>query len=93
MTQLVLLDYDVNSNNNLDSSNSPYLLIAPPIHVAEYGHQRSPLFFLKLSFCSQHQSADHVALENEIDSNSSSNDSFEPVSPEFQGKEAIRVEY
>lgn len=31
--QLVLLDYDVNSNNNLDSSNSPYLLIAPPIHV------------------------------------------------------------
>ncbi|XP_054565472.1 ATP-binding cassette sub-family A member 9 [Eptesicus fuscus] len=57
----------------------------------EYGHQHSPWFFLKPSFWFQHQRADHMALENEIDSDSSSNDSFEPVSPEFHGKEAIRI--
>ncbi|XP_037665432.1 ATP-binding cassette sub-family A member 9 isoform X2 [Choloepus didactylus] len=55
----------------------------------EYGHQRSPWFFLKSSFWFQHQ--DHVALENEIDSEPSLNDSFEPMSPEFHGKEAIRI--
>uniref|UniRef100_A0A2K6V117 ATP binding cassette subfamily A member 8 n=1 Tax=Saimiri boliviensis boliviensis TaxID=39432 RepID=A0A2K6V117_SAIBB len=57
----------------------------------EYGHQRSPLFFLKSSFWSQTQKADHVALEDEMDSDPSSNDSFEPVPPEFHGKEAIRI--
>lgn len=31
-----------------------------------------------------------MALEDEIYSDPSSNDSFEPVSPEFHGKEAIR---
>ncbi|KAM9597858.1 LOW QUALITY PROTEIN: ATP-binding cassette sub-family A member 9 [Trichechus inunguis] len=56
----------------------------------EYGHQHSPLFFLKSSFWFQHQRADHMALENEIDVSPSSN-IFEPVSPEFHGKEAIRI--
>ncbi|EPQ05002.1 ATP-binding cassette sub-family A member 9 [Myotis brandtii] len=57
----------------------------------EHGRRHSPWFFLKPSFWFQHRRADHVALENEIDSDSSSNDSFEPVSPEFHGKEAIRI--
>ncbi|XP_032097785.1 ATP-binding cassette sub-family A member 8 [Sapajus apella] len=57
----------------------------------EYGRRRSPLFFLKSSFWSQTQKADHVALEDEMDSDPSSNDSFEPVPPEFHGKEAIRI--
>ncbi|KAM5213451.1 ATP-binding cassette sub-family A member 9-like isoform 2-T9 [Hipposideros larvatus] len=57
----------------------------------EYGRRRTPWFFLKSSFWFQHQRTDHVALENEIDVDPSSNDSFEPVSPEFHGKEAIRI--
>ncbi|EPY72734.1 hypothetical protein CB1_092430001 [Camelus ferus] len=57
----------------------------------EYGHRYSPLFFLKSSFWSRQRRADHVALEDEIDSNPSSNDAFEPMSPEFHGKEAIRI--
>lgn len=56
----------------------------------EYGHQNSPLFFLKSSFWFQHQRANHVVRENEIDSDHFSDDSFEAVSPEFHGKEAIR---
>ncbi|EPQ05007.1 ATP-binding cassette sub-family A member 8-B [Myotis brandtii] len=43
------------------------------------------------SFWSRQRNADHVALEDEIYSDPSSNDSFEPVSPEFHGKEAIRI--
>lgn len=62
----------------------------PPVHVDEYGHQHSPWFFLKSSFWFLHQRADHVVFENEPDSDSLPNDSFEPVSPEFYGKEAIR---
>uniref|UniRef100_A0A8C0LGE1 ATP binding cassette subfamily A member 8 n=1 Tax=Canis lupus dingo TaxID=286419 RepID=A0A8C0LGE1_CANLU len=55
----------------------------------EHGHEYPPLFFLKPSFWSRQHKADHVALEDEIDSNPSSNDSFEPMPPEFHGKEAI----
>uniref|UniRef100_A0A8C9KJ39 ATP binding cassette subfamily A member 9 n=1 Tax=Panthera tigris altaica TaxID=74533 RepID=A0A8C9KJ39_PANTA len=110
MAQLIHLDYDVNSNVHLDSSDNPYLIIATlfmllfdallylaltlyfdKILPSEYGHRRSPWFFLKSSFWFLHQRADHVALENETDSDSSPNDSFEPVSPEFHGKEAIRI--
>uniref|UniRef100_A0A8W4FNL9 ATP binding cassette subfamily A member 8 n=1 Tax=Sus scrofa TaxID=9823 RepID=A0A8W4FNL9_PIG len=58
---------------------------------SEYGHRYSPLFFLKSSFRSKQQRTDHIALEDELDSNPSSNDSFEPMSPEFHGKEAIRI--
>ncbi|ELW67448.1 ATP-binding cassette sub-family A member 8 [Tupaia chinensis] len=57
----------------------------------EYGRQYSPLFFLKSSFWSRQQKADRVVLEDEIDSDPSSSDSFEPISPEFHGKEAIRI--
>ncbi|XP_073739306.1 ABC-type organic anion transporter ABCA8-like isoform X3 [Callorhinus ursinus] len=57
----------------------------------EYGHGYPPLFFLKSSFWSRQQKADHVVLEDEIDSNPLSNDSFEPMPPEFHGKEAIRI--
>uniref|UniRef100_H0WI55 ABC transporter domain-containing protein n=1 Tax=Otolemur garnettii TaxID=30611 RepID=H0WI55_OTOGA len=61
------------------------------ILCTEYGHRHSLLFFLKSSFWFQHQRPDHAALENEIDSDPSSDDSFEPVSPEFHGKEGIRI--
>uniref|UniRef100_A0A673V4C3 ATP binding cassette subfamily A member 8 n=1 Tax=Suricata suricatta TaxID=37032 RepID=A0A673V4C3_SURSU len=57
----------------------------------EYGRQYPPLFFLKSSFWSRPPKADCVALEDEIDADPSSNDCFEPVSPEFHGKEAIRI--
>ncbi|XP_058417428.1 ATP-binding cassette sub-family A member 9 [Diceros bicornis minor] len=110
MAQLIHLDYDVNSNTHLNSSNNSHLIIATlfmlvfdallyliltlyfdKILPTEYGHRHSPWFFLKSSFWFQRQRADHVALENEIDSDSSSNDSCEPVSQEFHGKEAIRI--
>ncbi|XP_039085745.1 ATP-binding cassette sub-family A member 8 [Hyaena hyaena] len=57
----------------------------------EYGHQYTPLFFLKSSFWSRQPKTDCVDLEDEINSNPSSDDSFEPVSPEFHGKEAVRI--
>ncbi|XP_010638873.1 ATP-binding cassette sub-family A member 9 isoform X1 [Fukomys damarensis] len=57
----------------------------------QYGHRHSAMFFLKSSFWSKYQRADHVVLENEIDSDPSSNDAFEPVSAEFHGREAIRI--
>ncbi|XP_008535994.1 ATP-binding cassette sub-family A member 9 isoform X2 [Equus przewalskii] len=110
MAQLIHLDYDINSNIQLNSSNNPYLITATlfmlvfdallylilalyfdKILPTEYGHRHSPWFFLKSSFWFQHQRADHVPLENETDSASSPNDSFEQVSPEFYGKEAIRI--
>uniref|UniRef100_A0A2I3TN27 ATP binding cassette subfamily A member 10 n=1 Tax=Pan troglodytes TaxID=9598 RepID=A0A2I3TN27_PANTR len=55
------------------------------------GHGDSPLFFLKSSFWSKHQNTHHEIFENEINPEHSSDDSFEPVSPEFHGKEAIRI--
>ncbi|XP_063562208.1 ATP-binding cassette sub-family A member 9 isoform X2 [Gorilla gorilla gorilla] len=110
MAQLIHLDYDVNSNAHLDSSQNPYLIIATlfmlvfdtllylvltlyfdKILPTEYGHRCSPLFFLKPCFWFQHGRANHVVLENETDSDPTPNDCFEPVSPEFCGKEAIRI--
>ncbi|XP_063512591.1 ATP-binding cassette sub-family A member 9 isoform X2 [Pongo pygmaeus] len=110
MAQLIHLDYDVNSNAHLDSSQNPYLIIATlfmlvfdtllylvltlyfdKILPAEYGHRCSPLFFLKSCFWFQHGRANHVVLENETDYDPTPNDCFEPVSPEFCGKEAIRI--
>lgn len=109
MSQLLHLDYDLNSNAFPDPSDLSNLIIATNFMLAvdiflylaltmyfdkilpnEYGHRYSPLFFLKSSFWSRQQKVDHVALEDEIDSDPSSNDSFEPMSPEFHGKEAIR---
>ncbi|XP_059526997.1 ABC-type organic anion transporter ABCA8-like isoform X1 [Myotis daubentonii] len=110
MTQLLRVDYDVNSNAFPAFSNYSSQIIAAHFMLVfdiflylaltiyfekilpnEYGHQYSPLFFLKSSFWSRQHNADHVALEDEICSDPSSNDSFEPVSPEFHGKEAIRI--
>ncbi|EPQ05004.1 ATP-binding cassette sub-family A member 10 [Myotis brandtii] len=110
MTQLLRVDYDVNSNAFPAFSNYSSQIIATHFMLVfdiflylaltiyfekilpnEYEHQYSPLFFLKSSFWSRQRNADHVALEDEIYSDPSSNDSFEPVSPEFHGKEAIRI--
>lgn len=107
MTQLLHMDYDLNSNaDSMSDSNIIILTIFmlffdsflyltlmfyfEKILPNEYGRRRSPLFFLKCSFWSQQNTADHAVLENEIEYDSS-NDSFEPVSPEFHGKEAIRI--
>ncbi|XP_052050613.1 ABC-type organic anion transporter ABCA8B isoform X2 [Apodemus sylvaticus] len=57
----------------------------------EYGHHHSPLFFLKSSFWLRPQKPAHVILEGGLDSVPSSDGSFEPVSPEFHGKESIRI--
>ncbi|XP_029401864.1 ATP-binding cassette sub-family A member 8-B isoform X2 [Mus pahari] len=57
----------------------------------EYGHQHSPLFFLKSSFWLRTRKPAHVILEDGIEPVPSSDDSFEPVSPEFHGKESIRI--
>ncbi|XP_054565135.1 ABC-type organic anion transporter ABCA8-like [Eptesicus fuscus] len=110
MTQLLRVDYDMNSNALPAFSNYSSQIIATHFMLAfdifiylaltiyfekilpnEYGHQYSPLFFLKSSFWSRQHNADHVALEDEIYSDSSSNNSIEPVPPEFHGKEAIRI--
>ncbi|XP_044531089.1 ATP-binding cassette sub-family A member 10-like [Gracilinanus agilis] len=56
----------------------------------EYGRRESPLFFLKSSFWFQKQKVVHEVLENEINPEYYS-DFFEPISPEFHGKEAIRI--
>ncbi|KAM4843383.1 ABC-type organic anion transporter ABCA8-like [Thomomys bottae] len=110
MSQLLHLDYDLNSNEIPDTSSGSNLIIATDFMLAfdtflylaltmylekilpnEYGHQYSPLFFLKPSFWSQKQKTDHTTLEDVEDFDSSLNDSFEPVSQEFHGKEAIRI--
>ncbi|XP_060058633.1 ATP-binding cassette sub-family A member 10 isoform X2 [Erinaceus europaeus] len=57
----------------------------------EDGRCQSPLFFLKSSFWFQNQNTNHEVFENEIDSSLFPEDFFEPVSPEFHGKEAIRI--
>ncbi|XP_055430966.1 ATP-binding cassette sub-family A member 9-like isoform X4 [Bubalus kerabau] len=57
----------------------------------EYGRQQPPWFFLKSSSWFQRRRADRAALENDIDPDSPPNDSFEPVSAEFHGKEAVRI--
>ncbi|XP_074080807.1 ATP-binding cassette sub-family A member 10-like isoform X2 [Macrotis lagotis] len=56
----------------------------------EYGHQYSPFFFLKSSFWNPQPRTGHQILENEMKSTYCSH-SFEPIPPEFHGKEAIRI--
>ncbi|XP_006833801.1 PREDICTED: ATP-binding cassette sub-family A member 10-like [Chrysochloris asiatica] len=55
------------------------------------GYRQSPLFFLKSSFWSKHQNTHHEVFENDINPEHLSEDSFEPVPPEFHGKESIRI--
>ncbi|XP_055264689.1 ATP-binding cassette sub-family A member 10 isoform X3 [Moschus berezovskii] len=57
----------------------------------ENGQRHSPLFFLKSSFWSQHKNPRREVFGGETNSELSCDDSFEPVSPEFHGKEAIRI--
>ncbi|XP_016056951.1 PREDICTED: ATP-binding cassette sub-family A member 8-like [Miniopterus natalensis] len=110
MTQLLRVDYDMNSNAPPDPSSYSgqivgthfmlaldiFLYLALTVYFEkvlpnDYGRQHPPLFFLKSSFWSRQRDADHVALEDATDFGLSSDDSFEPVSPEFHGKEAIRI--
>ncbi|KAM6163399.1 ATP-binding cassette sub-family A member 9 [Rhynchocyon petersi] len=92
---------DSSSNSHLIIANLFMLMFDAVFYMAltlyfdkilpnEYGHRHSPLFFLKSSWCPR-QRADRVSLENEAESDPSLNSSFEPVSPEFHGKEAIRI--
>uniref|UniRef100_A0A8C0W9E3 ABC transporter domain-containing protein n=1 Tax=Castor canadensis TaxID=51338 RepID=A0A8C0W9E3_CASCN len=69
-----------------------YLLLALYFDkILPYGNERhySPLFFLNSS-CSQHQRINNKVLEKDEDPDPPSDDYFEPIAPEFQGKEAIR---
>ncbi|XP_012588573.1 PREDICTED: ATP-binding cassette sub-family A member 6 isoform X2 [Condylura cristata] len=61
--------------------------------ILPYGNDRrySPLFFLNSSFCFRRQRIGNKILKKEQDLEHPPNDYFEPVSPEFQGKEAIRI--
>ncbi|XP_060058625.1 ATP-binding cassette sub-family A member 6 [Erinaceus europaeus] len=54
-------------------------------------HHYSPLFFLNSSLCFQNQRAENKVIKKEMDLEYLSDDSFEPLPPEFQGKEAIRI--
>nr|XP_010946927.1 ATP-binding cassette sub-family A member 6 isoform X1 [Camelus bactrianus]XP_045367886.1 ATP-binding cassette sub-family A member 6 isoform X1 [Camelus bactrianus] len=71
-----------------------YLVLALYLDkILPYGNERrySPLFFLSSSSCFQHQRTSNKIIEKEIDPEHPSDDYFEPVPPEFQGREAIRI--
>ncbi|CAN0146161.1 unnamed protein product [Rangifer tarandus platyrhynchus] len=105
VAQLIHLDYDVNSNIHSDSPNDQYLIIATifmllfdallylvlTLYLDKILPTAASLVFLKSSSWFQRRRADRAALENDIDPDFPSNDCFEPVSPEFHGKEAIRI--
>ncbi|XP_072501629.1 ATP-binding cassette sub-family A member 9-like isoform X2 [Notamacropus eugenii] len=103
MIQMVWLDCDFKGVTLHDPTGRSQVLIAAIFMLAfdtifylaltlyfdkilpnEYGCRHSPLFFLK----SRRQR--HKVIENETSPEYYS-DSFEPVSPEFHGKEAIRI--
>ncbi|KAM5273361.1 ABC-type organic anion transporter ABCA8A-like [Ctenodactylus gundi] len=107
MAQLVHLDFDLNSNTDPPSDSKLhvatifmlfldgvfYMVLTfyfEKILPNEYGRQHSPLFFLKSSYWHGQSMAHHVTLDNETESEFP-DDTFEPVSTEFQGKEAIRL--
>ncbi|XP_013358666.1 PREDICTED: ATP-binding cassette sub-family A member 8-A-like isoform X1 [Chinchilla lanigera] len=107
MAQLLHLDFDMNSNADAVGDSNLiivtifmlfldsffYLTLTfyfEKILPNEYGHRHSPLFFLNSSFWHQQKPADHTALESETEPEFS-DEAFEPVSTEFQGKKAIRI--
>ncbi|XP_021514207.2 ABC-type organic anion transporter ABCA8A-like isoform X2 [Meriones unguiculatus] len=107
MSQLLHLDFDVHSNADpMDNANIIiatifmlffdsvlYLMLTfyfEKVLPSDYGRRHSPLFFLKSSFWSPQNRPERMALDNEMDYEFS-DDSFEPVSTEFHGKEAIRI--
>lgn len=51
----------------------------------------SALFFPNLLSCLKQQRTDHKVIENETETEHSSDDNFEPLPPEYQGKEVIRI--
>ncbi|KAM4843381.1 ATP-binding cassette sub-family A member 6 isoform 2-T3 [Thomomys bottae] len=61
--------------------------------ILPYGSERhhSPLVFLNSSPCLQHWRTNNHVVEKDLDPEQLSDDYFEPVAPEFQGKEAIRI--
>ncbi|GAB1297011.1 ABC-type organic anion transporter ABCA8A [Apodemus speciosus] len=105
--ELLHLDYDINSNADpvgnpnvvigtifmLFFDGVFYLMLTfyfEKVLPSDYGRRHPPLFFLKSSFWSGQNPADRTALDDETDYEFS-DDSFEPVSTEFHGKEAIRI--
>ncbi|XP_004593010.2 ATP-binding cassette sub-family A member 6 [Ochotona princeps] len=61
--------------------------------ILPYGNDQhcSPLFCLKSSSHFQHRRIDNKVTEKETDPEHPSDDCFEPVAAEFQGREAIRL--
>ncbi|KAK2507815.1 hypothetical protein MC885_014420 [Smutsia gigantea] len=61
--------------------------------ILPYGNERHypPLFFLNASSCFQCRRIDNKVFEKETDPEHAPDDHFEPVPPEFQGREAIRI--
>ncbi|XP_051851188.1 ATP-binding cassette sub-family A member 9-like [Antechinus flavipes] len=103
MIQIMWLDFDLKGFTFHDPTGRSHVLIATifmlvfdtilylaltlyfdKILPREYGYWHSPLFFLK----SRRQQ--HKVLENETSPEYSS-DFFEPIFPEFHGKEIIRI--
>ncbi|XP_028675904.1 ATP-binding cassette sub-family A member 5 isoform X2 [Erpetoichthys calabaricus] len=74
-----------------------YLLLAiyfEQVVPGEYGRRRSLFYFLKPSYWSKHKKSyeEIVSMfESEVNGGPLSAESVEPVSPEFRGKEAIRI--
>lgn len=60
--------------------------------ILPYENERrcSPLFFLNSSSCFRHRRADNNIFEKDVEPEHPFDDYFEPIAPEFQGKEAIR---
>ncbi|CAH6776357.1 ATP-binding cassette sub-family A member 6 [Phodopus roborovskii] len=58
-----------------------------------YGDERrySLLFFLNSSSCFRQKTSSNQVIDRDIDHELPSDDYFEPVAPEYQGKEAIRI--
>uniref|UniRef100_A0A6I8MZG4 ABC transporter domain-containing protein n=1 Tax=Ornithorhynchus anatinus TaxID=9258 RepID=A0A6I8MZG4_ORNAN len=102
MVQMILLDNDPQGDSSLMMATFVMLLLDTVLYMAlalyfdkllpgDYGHRHSPLFFLKSWFWSPNPRSGRVFFENENNHIHSSDDSFEPVSPEFHGKEAISL--
>ncbi|XP_066474234.1 cholesterol transporter ABCA5-like isoform X2 [Tiliqua scincoides] len=71
-----------------------YLLLAvylDQVVPGEYGLRRSSFFFLKPSFWLKQMKNYKELYESSISGNLNLNEMIEPVSSEFQGKEAIRI--